>query len=140
MKKRLSLTMAMMMLLTGIFAGALAEGVMPRNSNYFSSYGASLTDEGGGTVMIMFTTTGTGLCSQLGVASYSVQRLDDDGNWEDVSGLLTGETGSNMITYSFSRYFYGVPGETYRVNVTFLSTLNGSTETKTYTSGQITVQ
>lgn len=140
MKKIVALLLAIVMLMGMTCATAFADGagVMPRNSAYFTSYGTSITPIGGGTLHITFSTVGTDVCSQLGVASYTVEREDDDGNWENCSGLFSGETGSGVASYTFSRYFYGVQGETYRVCVTFISTINNSTESKTYTSGKVT--
>ena len=95
---------------------------------------------GGGGINITFKAVGTGLCNQIGVASYTVQKKNDAGEWVDVSGLLSGQTGSNVASYTFGRYFQGVAGETYRVKVTFLCTINNSTETKSYTSGTVTAR
>ena len=57
-----------------------------------------------------------------------------------MSGQLSGQTGTNVASYTFGRYFQGVAGETYRIQVTFLCTINNSTETKSYTSGRITAK
>lgn len=137
MKKVLSLMLILTLLCPCVFAYALAE---TRASNYFSSYGTSMGAPGGGGINIAFKAVGTGICNQIGVASYTVQRLDDDGSWDDVSGLLSGQTGSDVASYTFGRYFQGVAGETYRIQVTFLCTINNSTETKSYTSGRITAK
>lgn len=120
-----------------LLAATSAETISPRSSNYFHSYGANMGDAGDGVLSITFNCVGMGLCSQLGVATYTVERLDDSGNWENASGLLDGQTGSNVASYTFGRYFYGVSGETYRVNVTFVCVLNNGFESKTYTSGKI---
>ena len=109
------------------------------SSNYFHSYGTYMSDAGNGVLSITFTCIGMGVCSQLGVATYSVDKLGEDGNWDNVSGLLDGQTGSNVASYAFGRYFYGVPGETYRLNVPFTGILNGGGETKAYTSASITL-
>lgn len=137
MKKVLSLMLIFTLLCPCLFAYALAEN---RASNYFSSYGTSLSAPGGGRIGITFKAVGTDICNQIGVANYMVQKKNDAGNWEDVSGLLSGQTGSNVASYTFGRYFQGVAGETYRVKVTFLCTINNSTETKSYTSGTVTAR
>lgn len=138
MKKMISLVLVIMLLCTSI-AVCYAETPDMRSSNYFHSYGTNMRDAGNGVLSITFSCVGMGVCSQLGVATYSVQKRIEDGRWEDVSGLLNGQTGSNVAAYAFGRYFYGVSGETYRVNVTFLCALNGSVETKSYTSASITL-
>ena len=122
MKKMRIVFIVMLVLIMS--ATALAENISPRNSNYFTSYGTSVSHQGGGTLLITFSTVATDIADQLGVATYSVQKRDDDGDWVDVSGLLSGQTGSGVVSYTYSRYFFGVPGETYRVNVTFYCSMN----------------
>lgn len=131
--------LALMLLCTGLFSGAVAEEISPRSSNYFNSYGISVGRPGNGILSITFDATGMGLCSQLGVASYLVQKKTDAG-WVDVSDLLDGSLGSNVVSYTFGRYFYGVAGETYRVKATFFCLLNGGVEFKKCTSAPITVR
>lgn len=137
MKKLLCMALAMMLFLPLVSVSA-ENDIMPYGSNYFDSYGTTMSRQGNGVIKITFSTVGAGVCSQLGVATYLVEKELEDGRWESVSGLLNGETGSGVVSYTFSRYFYGVAKETYRIQVTFTSTLNGSTEYKTYTSGKIT--
>lgn len=138
MKKMISLAL-MIVLMCTTFSVCFAETPGMRSSNYFHSYGTNMRDAGNGVLSITFSCVGMGVCSQLGVATYSVQRLEDNGNWTDVSGLLNGQTGSNVAAYAFGRYFYGVSGETYRVNVTFYCAMNGGSEFKSYTSASITL-
>ena len=137
MKNVLSLVLILTILCSCVFSYALAE---TRASNYFTSYGTTMSAPGNGRIGITFRAVGTGICNQIGVASYHVERLDDDGNWENVSGALSGQTGTNVASYTFGRYFQGVAGETYRIQVTFLCTINNGTETKSYTSGRITAK
>ena len=137
MKKALSLMLVFTLMCPCLFAYALAE---TRASNYFSSYGTSMSAPGGGGINITFRAVGTGICNQIGVATYQVQRREDNGNWTDVSGLLSGQTGSNVASYTFGRYFQGVAGETYRVKVTFLCVIGTGAETKSYTSGTVTAR
>lgn len=140
MKNALSIILVLVLLCTSLFTTALAETAQPRSSNYFTSYGTSISAVGGGKIYITFRAVGTGLCNQLGVANYTVQRRNDNGYWEDVSGLLSGQTGTNVASYSFGRYFQGVAGETYRVRVTFCCIINNSSEYKAYTSGRVTAK
>ena len=123
-----------------LFSYAIAEDPETRASNYFASYGTSMSAPGGGRIGITFRAVGTDICNQIGVATYQVQRRDDAGNWEDVSGLLSGQTGSNVASYTFGRYFQGVAGETYRVKVTFVCSIGTGMEHKSYTSGRITAK
>ena len=95
---------------------------------------------GGGGINITFKAVGTDICNQIGVANYHVERLNDDGYWENVSGALSGQTGTNVASYTFGRYFQGVAGETYRIQVSFLCVINNTSEIKSYTSGRITAK
>ena len=140
MKNALSIALIFTLLCSCLFSYALAEDAETRASNYFASYGTSLSAPGSGRIGITFKAVGTDICNQIGVASYHVERLDDDGNWENVSGALSGQTGTNVASYTFGRYFQGVAGETYRIQVTFCCTINNSSEYKSYTSGRITAK
>ena len=140
MKRTLGLLLVLTILCSCIFTSALADGPESRASDYFTSYGTSMSAPGGGLIGVTFKAVGTTICNQIGVANYHVQWLNDDGQWVDVSGLLSGQTGSNVASYSFGRYFQGVAGETYRVVVTFCCTINNSSEYKAYTSGRVTAK
>ena len=137
MKKMLSTVLAISILMSCMFVHVVAEEIQPRNSNYFISYGTAVSHQGGGTLLITFDATALNIADQLGVATYSVDKLTDEG-WVNVSGSLSGQTGSGVVSYTYSRYFFGVPGETYRVNVTFVCSMNGGLETKSVTSGIVT--
>ena len=139
MKKFISLVLSICFLCSGLICFAHEEiEITPRNSAYFVSYGTTLSKEGDGKIKIIFSTHATGIATTLGVATYQVERLDSDGNWEDCSGTLNGKTASNVGSYTFGKYFYGIAGETYRVKVTFTCTMNGGSEYKAYTSAMIT--
>ena len=137
MKNVVSILLILTLLCSCIFSAALAE---TRASNYFSSYGTSMTAVGSGRIAITFKAVGTDICNQIGVVNYTVERLDDDGNWENVSGALSGQTGTNVASYTFGRYFQGVAGETYRIQVTFYCAIGTGSEHKSYTSGRITAK
>lgn len=143
MKKMMALLLTVALLLAVVPVSAFAEeeaddsGIQLYSSDYFDGYGTTLTACGNGRIKIVFTAFGADLCDQIGVANYMVQELGDDGRWVDVSGLLNGETGRNMLSYTFGRYFNGVAGETYRVKVTFICIKGGGYETKNFTSGRI---
>ena len=108
-----------------------------RASNYFDYYGVRLSDTGNGRVKIVFSVGGTGVCNSIGVANYQVERKNNSGNWEDVTGLLSGKTSSGVSSYTFSKYFYGDEDETYRVKAVFICTIGTGSETKSYTSGSV---
>lgn len=139
MKKLISILMVVTLLATTMFSHALAEQ-QTRDSAYFTSYGTSMSAPGGGGINITFKAVGTDICNQIGVATYQVFRVEDNGNWTAVSGQLSGQTGTNVASYTFGRYFQGVAGETYRIQVTFLCCIGTGVETKSYTSGKITAK
>ena len=140
MKNALSIMLILALLCSCLFSYAIAEDPETRASNYFASYGTSMSAPGGGRIGITFRAVGTDICNQIGVASYTVQKKNDAGEWVDVSGLLSGQTGTNVASYTFGRYFQGVAGETYRVKVTFCCTIGTSSEYKSYTSGTVTAR
>ena len=136
MKNVVSILLILTLLCSCIFSAALAE---TRASNYFSSYGTTMSAPGNGGIAITFRAVGTDICNQIGVASYTVEKQTDEG-WVNVSGALSGQTGTNVASYTFGRYFQGVAGETYRIQVTFLCCIGTGVETKSYTSGRITAK
>lgn len=139
MKRILSVMLAILMLCGMLMANACAEnGINPRDSAYFSSYGANLSKQSDGRIKVTFVATGTGICSQLGVATYQVKELGSNGSWHDYTSLLAGKTGSGVTSYTFSKYFTPVAGNSYYVTCTFVSAINGGVEHKPYTSGVIT--
>ena len=106
------------------------------SSNYFQSYGVSVTKLGGGKIGITMSCSAVGTASQLGVSSYSVQKYTDSG-WVTVASA-TGTYKYNVSSYALSKTFNGVAGEKYRVKCTFLCTKNGTSETKSSTSPSVT--
>ena len=143
--KRLVIIVLALCMLIGCFSASAAvnppDGTF--SSNYFISYGAALSDAGGHRLSVTFTTSGMGMCDELGVATYQGEKLVtlDDGStmWAGVTGLLTGSTAYNVPSYTFSILFQGVAGETYRVRATFFCQKTFSdgttgTEHKSYTS------
>ena len=136
MKRFLAFLLALTLLLCATVGFATADDEGPtRQSNFFASYGTSLSAIGGGKIKVTFSCSAVGTAETLGVANYLVQRKDSSGNWEDVSDWLTGKTGSNVHTYSFSKTINGTAGQTYRVRCIFICAKNGGVETKSYTSG-----
>ena len=137
MQKVLSILLVLTILSAYIFSCAFAE---TRASDYFTCYGTTMSAAGGGGINITFKAVGTCLCNQIGVAGYTVEKKNDEGEWVNVSGALSGQTGTNVASYCFGRYFQGVAGETYRIQVTFLCVIGSGAETKSYTSGSITAK
>ena len=146
MKKFISLLLVVMMVFICAVPAmaAIDPSVDLQASNYFASYGTVISDYGGHVMHITFTTVGVGVCSELGVATYCVEKLvtDSDGNeyWANVTGLLTGSMGYNVNAHTFGINFQGIGGETYRVRCTFYCAKSGmGSEFKSYTSGRKTI-
>lgn len=140
MKRYLAL---LLVVLTMVCLGAVAyaeadESVGARSSNYFSTYGISLSKPGSNKIYITFSCSAVGTASQIGVSNYTIYRYDsDNGYWDLVSGPHDGSYSYNASSHSFAKTFQGVSGEKYRVKCTFLCTKNNTTETKSYTSQSI---
>ena len=107
-----------------------------RASDYFASYGISLSSGGSGKINFTMNCASHGTASQLGVTSYNVQKYTSSG-WVSVAS-----GGSNykygVSSYALSKTFNGISGEKYRVKCTFLCVKNGTAESKAYTSRTIT--
>lgn len=107
-----------------------------RASDYFASYGISLSSGGSGKINFTMNCASHGTASQLGVSSYYVQKYTSSG-WVGVASG-TGSYKYNTSSYALSKTFNGVSGEQYRVKCTFVCTKNGTSENKNYTSRTIT--
>lgn len=138
MKRIISIVLIALLLCSILPIACFAEeGSNSRASNYFSSYGANLSRQSDGRIKIVFSATGTDICTKIGVASYQIQERSSGGSWGDFGGLLNGQTGSNVRSYTFSKYFTPNSGKQYRVKCVFTCIINGDGETKNYTSGTI---
>lgn len=139
MKKFLCVILAAMLLVTYMAVPVLAESaIVPYNSNCFTSYGTTLSNKTGGVIKIIFSAEGTGICEEIGVVSFNIEKYDaDDLAWEDVTELQDGKTGTDVSSYTYSIYFQGIVGERYRVNCIFVSRIDGVSEYKSYTSSSI---
>lgn len=135
MKRIISVVLIALLLCSIIPIACFADENDTRASNYFASYGATLSRQSDGRIKIVFSATGTAVCSKIGVATYQIQQRTSGGSWSDYGDLMSGQTGSGVRSYSFSKYFTPSSGKEYRVKCTFTCTLNGSTEYKAYTSG-----
>lgn len=139
MKRYLALILVIITLIC-IGSIAMADEDNTRASNYFNSYGITLSKPGSNKINITFSCTAVGTASQIGVSTYSVYRYDeDDAGWLLVSGPNSGSYSYNASSHSFAKTFQGVAGEKYRVKCTFLCVKNGTAESKSYTSRSVTL-
>ena len=137
MKKIFALILAVVMILSVSSVGIAAvvdPPESPQQSNYFNHYGVAVSAPGSNKVVFTFSCAGVGVCSQLGVATYVVQKRNSSGEWVDVTEWLPGKCGYNVSTYAFSKNFYGIQNQYYRVKCTFVCVKDGSMESKSYTS------
>lgn len=139
MKRYLALILVIITLIC-IGSIAMADEDNTRASNYFNSYGITLSKPGSNKINITFSCTAVGTASQIGVSNYYVQKYDADNlEWDTVSGPHNGSYSYNASSHSFAKTFQGVAGEKYRVKCTFLCVKNGTAESKSYTSRSVTL-
>lgn len=139
MVKQLASLALVVCLLVGLCCPASAAVVIPDgtfSSDYFISYGCVIGDNGGHVLHITFTTTGVGMCDEIGVANYCVDKYmeTDQGNfWTPITGLLPGVTHTNTMYCTYGVNFQGVAGERYRVRATFIcvKTIDGEVGSET---------
>ena len=136
MKRYLALILVILAMLC-IGSVALAEEDNSRASNYFSSYGITLSKPGSAKLNITFSCSAVGTASQIGVSTYSIHRYDEDAGWVVVSGPHNGTYSYNASGHSFAKTFQGVNGETYRVRCTFACVKDGTMESTSYTSRSV---
>ena len=126
MKRILALILVVLSLLCLSSFALAEENDNSRASNYFQSYGVSVTKLGSGKIGFTMSCSCAGTASQLGVSSYRVQKYTDSG-WVTVA------------SFALSKTFNGIAGEKYRVKCTFLcSKSDGTVETKSSTSPSVT--
>ena len=107
MKRYLALILVIITLIC-IGSIAMADEDNTRASNYFNSYGITLSKPGSNKINITFSCTAVGTASQIGVSNYSVYRYDDDDLvWELVSGPNSGSYSYNASSHSFAKTFQG---------------------------------
>ncbi len=136
MKKTFALILALQLFCATISCAFSEMEFQPRSSDCFQSCSVVVSAGSNGKVHITFRAIGKGACSTLGVSYFQVEQLID-GRWTPVTGYIDGETGSNVVTYTFSRTYYGYVGETYRVNAFFLGVLDGQADNCVVTSGSV---
>ena len=149
--KQVAILTLVFCLLVGMCVPASAAVIIPDgtfSSDYFISYGCVIGDNGGHVLHITFTCTGMGVCDEIGVATYCVDKLVtlEDGSqmWAAVTGLLPGVTRTNAAFCTYGLNFQGIAGERYRVRAMFIcektfSDGSHGVETKTVTTTGCTV-
>lgn len=119
MKRIVALLLAVILTGAFTFAAAAEAEIMPRASEYFSSYSIGITPKAGGKLSVRFSTTGVETSSTLGVTTYQLQKKVD-GVFQNVGEEQTGSVGNGVIEHTFTRTCQGVAGEIYRVKASFV--------------------
>ena len=94
-----------------------------RASSQIDIYTMDVTATGNGKIAIMFSVTGTGFMDQIGAKSIDVYERESTG-WETAVSYDAddfGMTASNVTKYGNTKYFYGEPGEEYKIEVTIFA-------------------
>lgn len=133
MKRILALLLAVVLTGAFTFAAAAEAEIMPRASEYFSSYSVGITPKAGGKLSVRFSTTGVETSSTLGVTTYQLQKKVD-GVFQNVGDEQSGSVGYNTIEHTFTRTCQGVAGEIYRVKATFVCDNSKGYKTQVYYS------
>ena len=94
-----------------------------RASSQIDIYSMDVTATGNGKIAIMFSVTGAGFMDQIGAKSIDVYERESTG-WETAVSYDAddfGMTASNVTKYGNTKYFYGEPGEEYKIEVTIFA-------------------
>lgn len=133
MKRFIALLLAVLLTGAFTFAAAAEEEIMPRASEYFSSYSVGITPKAGGKLSVRFRTTGVETSSTLGVTTYQLQKKVD-GVFQNVGDEQSGNVGNNVNEHIFTRTCQGIPGEIYRIRATFVCQNSKGYKTQIYYS------
>jgi len=139
-RKTLCILMALMILLVSVPNAAWASS-QSRSDPYFHIYGVSLSTSSSGALHMVFSVTAKDFVEMVGVSHYRVQRKVN-GQWSNVTGLLSGELHMNTVTCSFSRSFSeAVSGVQYRVYaLLYIRAFDGTVRTIDYYSQSYTLK
>ena len=94
-----------------------------RSSDQIAIYTMDVTATGNGRIAIMFSVTGADFMNQIGAKSIDVYERESTG-WETAVSYDAddfGMTASNVTKYGNTKYFYGEPGEEYKIEVTIFA-------------------
>jgi ABC-type uncharacterized transport system permease subunit len=135
MKKFLAVALILALAIP-VYAGAAV--VTPMADSFFQSYSVTLSDTSTG-IHIVFRVNAVETSDTLGAPSYDVQRYSG-GTWSTVASGLSGSTGSDTASYTFSKNYTCASGYSYRVKARFYcKKYNGTSSTVTVTSSSIAI-
>ena len=134
-----ALVMALMLCLSVPAAAAVAEPALPQSDAYIRSFFATIGSPSKGTMVVSFSTTGTGIMSTIGATKIIVYK------WDSVVPVATFTSGTtpsmlahNTISYGSSYSCSGISGEKYYAVVYCYAAGNGGNSTLKYTTGYAT--
>ena len=134
MKKLLSIVLIALLLCSVLPVAAFAESPTPWSSTNFVSCRVYYSTQPYSFNMT-FTAIGRDICSELGLSSYTIVRVDDGYTFGPYAGSISTDTD----VFSHSRVFYGASGSTYTIRAVFYSMLNGKFETAIVTPDPFTL-
>jgi hypothetical protein len=143
MKKKLSVIIAIVLVIATIAApSALALGVL-RASNYFEAYSANIT-KSSTTMTISFDVGATGTMTTLGASSIKIYTRSSSADaWSLLATLTstttTGLTGSNRSTYYSSVNYTGTAGKQYYASVTFYAVNSSGSGSLAHSTNTVTL-
>ncbi len=135
-KKVTALLLAVIMIFT-VSGAAMAGEAQTRASHYLDSYYVTLAAKGSGKMGIGISVNGVDVEDKIGVQQIDID-VKVNGKWTyydtldciDYPEFLE----SNTDTYINTVYFYGTPGDTYRVTLTAYAEKDGGWDTGYVTS------
>jgi hypothetical protein len=134
MKKRLLCT-TLISLLVIFTLGITASASLLRASQTILTYTGWLT-KSGTTLTVNYDIDATNISDKVGVSQVIVQRKD--GTWGNVA-TYGSNYGTNCISHNGSVTYYGTAGYEYRAVITFYAKQGNVSDSKTYTTGSITL-
>ena len=143
MKKRFirvtALVMALMLCLSVPAAAAAVEPALPQSDAYIRSFFATIGSPSKGTMVVSFSTTGTGTMETIGATKIVVYK------WNSVVPVATFTSGTtssmlahNTVVHGNSYYCSGISGEEYYAVVYCYAARNGGSSTQIYQTGYAT--
>jgi hypothetical protein len=143
MKKKLSVIIAIVIVVATIAApSALALGVL-KASDFFEAYSANIT-KSSTAMTISFDVGATGTMTTLGVSSIKIYtRSSSTAAWSLLATLTspatTGLTGSNCSTYGSSVGYTGTAGKQYYASVTFYAANSSGSGSRSHSTNTVTL-
>jgi hypothetical protein len=140
MKKLASVILSAVLLVSVLAAVPASAGVL-RASQYLASYSASLSAAGNGQVEIGFNVGAVSVADKVGALTIVVQKKVGS-SWSDVQTfngtVANGMLAANAISNCDEITYNGTSGQQYRAVVTAYAKIGSGSDSKPFTTGEIT--